>query len=169
MAILGLISGRTRAEAPPASARQRLLSLVHSQPGIPVGELARRLDVRTGTLHYHLHRLELDGSILTCREGRRRLVFPASDALEGAHVRALGLLRGRTTQSVAEAILKNPGVSLLGVMKLVDETPRTVYYHVKRLREAGLISSASSTRYRDLRAAPLLEPALTLARASPEP
>lgn len=134
----------------------RLLALVAAEPGLPVGEIARRLSVRDGTVYYHIARLQLAGRVRTVVKGRRRLVFPAGAAWEEMRTEAAALLRGRTVRHIALAILRQPGLSMRQLIPLVSDSPRAVYYHTKRLRAAGLIESATRTRYRNLEPTPLL-------------
>lgn len=133
-----------------------MLALVASHPGLTVGEIARRLSIRNGTLFYHLQRAEADGHVTTRTDGRRRLVFPAGASLEDAKVRALNLLRGETALEVARAVADAPGISLFKLFAELDTAPRTVYYHVKRLRDAGIIVSAGRRRYHELRPSAIL-------------
>lgn len=128
---------------------RRILQLVHEHPGLPVGEIQKRLQLSSGTVYYHLERLEAAGEIETRTAGRRRLVFPATTTPRDAQ--AQGILRGATSRHIAQHILQNPGVSTADLLAHTGETPRALYYHLKQLREARLITSTSPTRYRDLR------------------
>lgn len=138
--------------APPdAHSSLRILRIVEAAPGLPIGEIIQRAGLGAGTVYYHLHRLEERGLIKTAAAGRRRLVFPAvmSESRDRDSV-ALSILRGRTCYAVAAAILDGRSVSILDVILQLRQSPRVIYYHVKRLREAGLVKSSSSTRYRNL-------------------
>lgn len=137
--------------------RQRIVRQVAGRPGQTVGELLETLDVGWGTLHHHLKRLEHAGLLHTVSAGRRRLVYPGPSAAEPpGSGRARAILRGRTARRVAEAIADHPGVGIDRLVPLVGESPRTVYYHVKRLVDAGLVLMDRATRYADLAPAPAL-------------
>ena len=135
---------------------KEILDLVRKSPGLPVGELVRRLDLGSGTIHYHLERLADQRLIRTVVAGRRRLVFPVDRDADARDAKALSLVRGKTSRVIAEAILAQPTCSILDVVAATGESPRAVYYHVKLLKTAGLVLSASSKRYRALKAAPHL-------------
>lgn len=165
---LALFTQEPRPGRPPAGSQvdtsKSILFAARASPGIPVGELVKRLNLGSGTIHYHLERLAEQKLIRTVVAGRRRLVFPVDRDGEARDARALSLVRGRTSRVVAEAILARPGCSILDVVEGTGESARAVYYHVKLLKQAGLVLSASSKRYRALQAAPHLASILERSR-----
>lgn len=149
------------------SSRERIIELARTAPGLHVSEIIKRTQLAAGTVGYHLLRLEAEGVIRTLVAGRRRLVFLASDARTfDTDADAMSLLRGKTALAVAEALSQTAPTSMLRLVTRLHESPRAVYYHVKRLREAGLVISTSPTRYRELAPAPQLR--VLLARLSRE-
>ena len=166
---LALFAQDPRPGRPPAGSSQvdtskAILLAAREAPGIPVGELVKRLGLGSGTIHYHLERLAEQKLIRTVVAGRRRLVFPLDRDGEARDARALSLVRGRTSRLVAEAILAQPGCSIVEVVEATGESARAVYYHVKLLKSAGLVLSASSKRYRALQPAPHLASILERSR-----
>lgn len=137
--------------------RERVLHLVRVHPGLPVGVVGDRLGISVGTLHYHLAALVRHGLIETRKRGRRRLVFPTEVDADPRVVAALALLRGHTCAAIARDIARHAPTELLEIIARVGGSPRAVYYHVKSLRECGLISSALAFRYRQLAPTPLLQ------------
>lgn len=134
--------------------RRAILEIVTSRPGLTVGELLALLDVGWGTLHHHLDRLEAVGLLRTVQAGRRRLVLPG-DAPRAAPV-ARALLAGATCRRVAEAVAREPGLCIQDLIGRVEDSPRAVYHHVKRLLDAGLLQSERPGRYTSLHPTPLL-------------
>ena len=145
-----------------APVRRQILDLVARQPGLPVGELQALLGVGWGTLHHHLRKLEDADLIHTSLVGRRRLVHLGRDDPHAG----LAILRGRTARRIAETIASHPAISITDVARLTGGSPRAVYYHVKRLVEAGLVATEGQTRYARLAPTPLLPPML---RDTPPP
>lgn len=131
--------------------RQQILAIVRAQPGIPIGELMGRLGIGWGTVYHHIAKLTRQGLIRTHASGRRRLIFPAPYAIEPQEAPGFAIVRGATAQRIARSILAKPGQSVGEICQDVAESPRVVYYHVKRLLEAGLVESSSRTRHHDLR------------------
>lgn len=153
--------------------RQRILAMAHSHPGEPVGTFLERLGMGWGTLHHHLKRLEDAGLLHTRAAGRRRLVYPgpAAETIPALE-KGRAILAGRTTRRVADAILARPGVGIEQLVVGLGESPRAVYYHVKRLVDAGLALPDPQARYAFLMPGPLLrdllgDEARTLEPAAP--
>lgn len=137
--------------------RARLMDLLHATPGLPLGELKENLGIGWGTLYYHVGLLERAGLLRTVVSGRRKLVFPGLGERDPREVAGRSLLVGATARRVARAIVERPGQSLAEVGVAAGENPRVAYYHVRRFVEAGLVVSASRTRYAGLAPTRLLE------------
>lgn len=151
--------------------RQQIVRIVHEQPGIPLGVLLQRVPVGWGTLYHHIHKLSSAGLIQARTAGRRRLLYPpGEDPLAAA---GDSIIRGATARRIAKAILDAPDSSIPQLAERLGESHRVVYYHVKRLLEAGLVTSTSRTRHKDLVASPRLAKLLSAPwnadDAAPEP
>lgn len=136
--------------------RQQIMALVTAQPGVPLGELMGRLDMGWGTIYHHVRIMTRAGLLRTETVGRRRLVFPCRWSREADAV-PYGLLKGRSARRIARSIIARPDQSVLDVCESTGESPRVVYYHVRRLIEAELLVSSSPTRRMGLRGTPKLE------------
>lgn len=139
-----------------AASPRRLLDVVRATPGLTMGELARRVDLGLGTVSYHVQRLQRAGLVQSVASGRRRLVFPTHMVPAGKEPQARALLLGRTCNGIARAVLAQPGCSIAELARVTGAHRRTVYYHVRALRDAGLVRTVSIRRYRGLAAAPRL-------------
>ena len=148
----GLLAWVTRVDSRvlESPARMRILRLVHERPGICVTDLAASLSMTWGQLHYHLGRLAEAGLLHTVKAGRHRLVFLDPEALEAAEAQAIVL--GRTARALALLIVDNPHVTVTDLVRISGETPRVVYYHVKKMLDAGLVTSSSGAHRRGLAA-----------------
>lgn len=146
----GLLAWVTRVDSKVLESpeRLRILQIVYERPGISVTELAGCLAMSWGQLSYHLARLERAELLHTVKAGRHRLVFPEREPLETPEDRALVL--ERTARALALLIVDNPQLTVTDLVRLSGETPRVVYYHVKRLLDAGLVTSSSGTHHRGL-------------------
>lgn len=149
--IAALRSGRSIHEHGGRTTRERIHDLVAQRPGLPVGEITRRLALSPGTMYYHLFRLVRDGDIATQVIGRRRLVFPSKvGRADPIPLEALALVRGQTMRRVARAIVDAPGASVGELADRSGDSPRSVYYHIKQLRDAGLVTTSTARRYRGI-------------------
>lgn len=142
-----------------APQRKAMMDVIKTRPGISVGDLKEEMPFGWASLYYHLGILIDAGlvkDVLDEIDGRRRHLYPV---LKGGRIpkpkNPEPVLSAPSTQ-VARAIIDRPGMNLQELIDELGMTPRNVYYHVRRLEEAGLIKSSSKTRYRDLAARPAL-------------
>lgn len=136
--------------------RQQIVDMVKTRPGVSVGDIMDELQVGWGTLYHHLTKLSRSKMIQTSVVGRRRLVYPVTPDADPTADKHMAMLRGKTARRVAEAVLAQPNIPIQELTTLLGESPRVVYYHVKRLLDAGLILSDSKTRHTGLAPAPQL-------------
>lgn len=156
----------TQEELVTAPLRQEILQRAKARPGMPLTELRAQLGVGWGALYHHLRKLSAAGLIEVHTVGRLNLLY-----LKGAHqsqqAQALALLRGTTAHRIAEAVIAQPGCSVRDLVERTGDSPRAVYYHVKRLVDAGLLTSPSRFRHVDLQPGRDLPAVLEAARRAP--
>jgi DNA-binding transcriptional ArsR family regulator len=148
----GLLAWVTRVQSKVLESpeRLRIIQIVYDRPGVSVTELANSVEMSWGQLSYHLGRLADAGLLHTVKAGRHRLVFPDKEPGETPEDRAMIL--ERTARALALLIVDNPHVRATDLVRLSGESPRVVYYHVKRLLDSGLVSSSSGIHHRGLTA-----------------
>lgn len=159
LGLIGRLAARRGAERVfDSPQRQQILKLVEENPGIPLSELMERTQSGWGTLYHHLAKLSQAGLVQTRLAGRRRLVYATTGGTTATQdAEARSILCGQTARRIAISIRNRPNRSVLDLSEELGDSPRAVYYHVRRLLNAGLISSASATRHFDLSPTPLLE------------
>jgi predicted transcriptional regulator len=157
--------GRKPAKAMDSPHRRRMFEIIQAEPGIMPTTLKESFSLDWSPFSYHLRmlvkarlvRVEVDAADQRCRrlyatDARRAEDLPTGAVSDAA--RRVGLL-----------VAMNPGATASTIAQMASIPERTTYHHLKRLLEAGLISSGSDTRYVDLRAQPSLYAVLGL----PEP
>lgn len=129
---------------------------VHSHPGLPLSDHLSALGTSWSVIYAALKHLQEHDQVRTIKEGRFRILLPPGKA-KREEPRHLILLQGPTARQLAEIIAENPGHHTPDT--IVYETGhahRVVYYHLRRLLEAGLIKSAKTTRFVELAPTPAL-------------
>lgn len=144
--------------------RQQIVEMVKARPGVSVGDIMDELQVGWGTLYHHLTKLARNRMIQTSVVGRRRLVYPVTPDTDPTADKHMAMLRGKTARRVAEAVLDHPHITIPDLTAKLNESPRVVYYHVKRLIDANLIVSDSKTRHTGLAPAPQLAHLLEMSK-----
>lgn len=140
---------------PVGPVRTTLLRRVEEEPGSTVGDLRRGLGLGWGAFYHHLNRLAALGLVETVVRGRRCLVYPAGHPA-ARESQARSLLAGPTVRVLARTIVEAPRSSVQDLVERHGLSSRTVYYHVRRLVEAGLVVCPAGPRIRDLTATPRL-------------
>jgi predicted transcriptional regulator len=147
LSALALRRPLTPSEALASGTRATLMAHVEASPGLPLSELRRRAAISWSNLVHHVAILERAGLLRTLRSGILRLVYPADyPADEDA-----ALVRHAYVRAIALTIAARPGCGVRDVVAATGVSERRVYYHVRRLLSAGLITSATTWGYRDLR------------------
>lgn len=139
-----------------SEARRRVYDLVLAEPGISVSELARRADMYWTSAALHAAALERAGLVQSVLVGRRRSIFPVENR-SALGTPAAALLSEPACRRVAEGIVRYPDLRVWELCDILQMSERAVYHHVKRLVNAGLVSSTRPGMYRGLRALPALE------------
>ncbi|MFA5944450.1 MAG: winged helix-turn-helix domain-containing protein [Candidatus Thermoplasmatota archaeon] len=137
--------------------RERLLALVHEQPGINKSALCGRLGIAWGTVSYHVTILADAGLVDVEAEGRETNLFPRGLA-EGRR-RLLRVLREPMAQQVLGALglVREGGLHELSAQ--LGQSRKIVRRHLSQLLAAGLVQDKGTRRPRyALAASPRLGP-----------
>lgn len=126
------------------SDRQRTLAaLVTDEPALNIREIAERLGVQRTAAKHHVRFLVARGHLVTVRQGRHLLHFPAW--MPDAERRSLAALRIGSVRSVVAAVFAAPGISAGHLPAQVGLKPRTVRATLRFLRHAGLVELERET------------------------
>jgi predicted transcriptional regulator len=118
--------------------RTMLLRYIEENPGIRYRELLRKTGLVNGVLTYHLARLEKTDVVKVERQSRMTRYYPVSVSDSES-----GILRFIRHDPVRQIVLFILDHELCTFNEIVDHTkkaPSTVSSHLKRLKEAGIIS-----------------------------
>lgn len=137
---------------PPA--RRRVFELIAKRPGISMSELARAADLHWTSAALHVEHLERAGLVRTARVGRLR-VLQRTDHLQES-ISGAAILGEPSCRRVAMAVAHSPDARVWELASLAGMSDRATYHHLKRLVEAGLVSTRKRGGYRGIEATPLL-------------
>lgn len=115
-----------------------LLKQIKETPGIRYRELLRLTGLTNGVLTYHLALLERSDSIKTYRKTRMTRYYPTNISIEESSI--IGYLKVNTARQITLFILEHDLCSFREIVETVKKAPSTVSWHLKRLRDAGMIS-----------------------------
>jgi predicted transcriptional regulator/nitrogen regulatory protein PII len=116
--------------------RGEIYGYIKTYPGVTYNEIMRKLELKNGTLSYHLHMLEKMEKIKSRREGiRYRAFYPTG-------MRYPEEEKYRLTEpqlDILGIIKKNEGITQREIAKRLNKKPQMINYNVKVLARAGLI------------------------------
>jgi predicted transcriptional regulator len=103
----------------------------------------KELDIKNGTLSYHLYILEKTGIIKSRREGYRyRAFYPTELKFPEEE-------RYRLTDlqiNIIKLIQENKGINQKNLAKELNENHQTISYNIKVLQQAGIINTNKKGR-----------------------
>ena len=120
--------------------RKNIFEHVKANPGVHFNQLLRDLEMQPGALSYHLNVLEKKEYVKSIQDGNYRRFFlygTSTDfkiALTSIQLRILSIVNER------------PGISQSKISESIGKNRMLINYHVKILRDAGIISVEKSGR-----------------------
>jgi predicted transcriptional regulator len=123
--------------------RGQIYGYIKTNPGTHYNQIMRELDIKNGTLSYHLYVLEKTGVIKSRMEHMRYRAFYTTDMKfpEEERYRLTDL-----QMKILELIHSNKGTNQKQLVKKLNETHQTISYNIKVLEQAGLISVVKKGR-----------------------
>ncbi len=116
---------------------------ITANPGANYTIIRDNLSLADGTLTYHLQVLEREGYVYSIREGLFRCFYP-----QGVPPPKRGKLHLSDTQSDIVRIVKRiPGITVGEIATAMKRRPNVISYHLKLLREGGLIRMEEDGRH----------------------
>ena len=145
--------------------RKAIFESVCRAPGLGVHAIAKAAGVSYSTTAYHLERLVEAGMIVMTPDGNKLCYYKNGGAFTETERRLLPVLKNDEAVRLLEAILASPGTYRAALAERLGVTATTINWHLRRLREAGLVEEVRSGRnaYLYARVGPLRESLSTLA------
>lgn len=116
--------------------RGQIYGYIKTNPGAHYNQIRRTIDVKNGTLSYHLRVLEKTELIKSRREGLRyRAFYPTGMKFPKEE-------RFRLTElqiKILDLIQRNPGINQKDIAEHLKKKPQTINYNIGVLEQADLI------------------------------
>jgi len=129
--------------------RGLIMGYIVANPGVTYTELMKSLEMKNGTLSYHLNVLERERMIISNKLGLYKIFYPRLNKASKSYKQSpryysTGKLNDNffpsiLQQKILEAIEEFPGILQLEIRKKLDMTRQSLNYHIKMLKRAGLI------------------------------
>jgi len=115
-----------------------LLKYIEQTPGIRYRELLRLTGFVNGVLTYHLAALEKANMIKVDRQSRVTRYYPVN--ISDNHSSILKVIRQEPIREILVFILEHEMCTFQEIVKQTGKAPSTVSTHLKRLKEANIVS-----------------------------
>lgn len=126
--------------------RKLIFDAVCATPGLGVHEISKVAGVSYSTATYHLERLIAAGMIVMTPDGNKLCYYKNGGAFSESERRILPLLKNEEAAKLFEAILAQPGTYRAALAEQLGVTATTINWHLRRLREAGLVDETRAGR-----------------------
>lgn len=125
----------------------RLLKHIEEYPGIRYRELLRLTDLSNGVLTYHLSLLERSNQIRVSRRSENNTTRFYSMNIASEEFEIIGCIRQKALRRIVLFILKHKLCTFNEIVEYINKAPSTISWHLKRLKEAGIISVQYGQQY----------------------
>src|ERR671918_1904684 len=129
----------------PEDTRVLLMKNIEQTPGIRYRELLRLTGLVNGVLSYHLSALERANVIKVNRESRITRYYPVGVSDKESAI--LKFVRHKPIRQILIFILEHEMCTFNEIVNHTGKAPSTVSSHLKRLKEAGIISVRYGEHY----------------------
>jgi predicted transcriptional regulator len=118
-----------------------LLRHISDMPGIRYRELLRLTGLSNGVLAYHLNGLEKSSRIRVDRQKENKTTRYYSNSVPTQESDILRQLRNNASRQIIKLILEHDLCTFNEIVEHLKKASSTTSWHLKRLREAGIISA----------------------------
>ncbi|MFW3145620.1 MAG: VIT domain-containing protein [Thermoplasmatota archaeon] len=121
--------------------RKKIYQHIKDNPATHFRGIQRAVDLEVGVLSHHLNVLEKEQLIVSEQDGNNRLFWCAGEKDKDDKVRL-----SRIQENILKSIEKEPGITQSQIAKRVGVSRKVVFYHVKFLRNSGVVKEEKVKR-----------------------
>ena len=122
----------------------KLIRYIEGQPGIRYRELLRLSCLSNGVLTYHIANLEKSGRIIADRNNNNKVTRYYLDNIPTEETGIIGHMRNNAARQIILFILEHDSCTFNEIIEYTKKAPSTISWHLKRLRDSGIISVYTS-------------------------
>lgn len=120
--------------------RAMLYGFVRAQPGAHLKQVADEFQMKTSSILWHMRKLEDAGLVQSERANGFRVFYPVEGGIEIKRVsRALTALQNGNARHIYELVDGRPGQTTRDISDRLGVHVGTVRWHLRKLREFGLV------------------------------
>ncbi|MGA1821900.1 MAG: VIT domain-containing protein [Thermoplasmatota archaeon] len=121
--------------------RKKIYEHIIDNPGDYFRSIQRAVDLEVGVLSHHINVLEKEQMIVSEQDGNNRKFYAAGVRKGDEKIRL-----SRIQENILKSIRKDPGMTQVQIARRVGVSRKVVFYHVKFLRDAGMVNEERVSR-----------------------
>jgi len=118
--------------------RREIYNYILNNPSSYVREISKKMEIPKTTLRHHLITLE-KRELITSKEGKGFKRYYVANKLGKREKEILTILKRDIPRNILLYLMHYVVCSQLEISKVLEKNPATVSYHIKKLKELGLI------------------------------
>jgi hypothetical protein len=138
---VGTVVAERRQQERVSKLRDRVIDEVSSNPGIHLRELHRSLGCAMGALQYHLRHLELEGQLVSVKNGNSRHFFPNDFSSDPQTLRLASYLRSPVISAILTQCVANSRITQADLSRTLSMDKSLVSYYVGQLIQEDILST----------------------------
>ena len=120
--------------------RAMLYGFIKATPGAHLKQLSEEFKMKTSSILWHIRKLEAADLVRSERANGFRVFYPVRGGIEIKRLsRAITALHNENARAVADLVDGKAGLSVREISRRLDIHAGTVRWHVRKLREFGLV------------------------------
>jgi predicted transcriptional regulator len=134
-------------EKPDDDKKDLILRSIEDIPGVRHRELLRLTGLSNGVLTYHLSTLYKLNQIRIDRQKSSKMTRYYTVNIPSNEISIIGYFRNNTTRQIIIFLLEHDLCTFNEIVDNIKKAPSTISWHLKRLREAQIISIRQGNEY----------------------
>lgn len=120
--------------------RAMLYGFVRATPGAHLKQLSEEFKMKTSSILWHIRKLEAADLVHSERANGFRVFYPTEGGIEAKRLsRAITTLHNENARRIQERVHDKPGQTVKELSERLDIHSGTVRWHLRKLREFGLV------------------------------
>lgn len=137
--------------------RKTIFEYVSENPGCTIAEASENLSINRGSVKYHIMKLNAERKIATVKTGKFIRLFQNSGVFDKDEKVIVSYLRNETSRLLLLSIMEHPGITNQDLAENFNLDKSTIYYHLQKFRNSGIILNVTEGKYNQCFVNPALE------------
>ncbi len=148
--------------------RSMLYGFIKAQPGVHLKGLSEEFGMKSSSILWHIRKLESADLVRSESSNGFRVFYPVEGGVAAKELgRAVSLIQNANARRVLEVVSSNPGITTKRLASHIGISAGNVRWHVRKMRDGGLMEELVRSDQRSLYPTPLGSNALESAVGRP--